>query len=99
MDKDNVVTFEVKVSIQNPGNVLRANMTANAEIVLEEHKNALLVPESAIIYDAGRNASVEIPAAGKPNGKEKIAIKTGISNGTRTEALNGLNEKQQVVLQ
>ena len=99
VDKDNVVTFEVKVSIHNPGNVLRANMTANAEIVLEEHKDALLVHESAVIYDAQRNASVEIPAAGKPNGKEKIAIKIGISNGSKTEVLNGLNEKQQVVLQ
>ena len=99
VDKDNVVTFEVKVSIHNPGNVLRANMTANAEIVLEDHKNVLLVPESAVIYDAQRNASIEIPTVGKPNGKEKVAIKTGISNGSRTEVLSGLNEKQQVVLQ
>ncbi len=99
VDKDNVVTFEVKVSILNPGNVLRANMTANAEIVLEDHKNVLLVPETAVIYDAQRNASIEIPSAGKPNGKEKVAIKTGISNGSRTEVLSGLNEKQQVVLQ
>jgi HlyD family secretion protein len=99
VDKDNVVTFEVKVSILNPGHVLRANMTANAEIVLEDHKNALLVPESAVVYDAQRNATVEIPAPGKATGKEKVAIKTGISNGSRTEVLDGLTEKQQVVLQ
>ena len=35
-EKDNVTTFEVKVSIDNPGNELKANMTANAEIILEE---------------------------------------------------------------
>ncbi len=70
VDKDNVVTFEVKVSINNPGGELRANMTANAEIVLEEHKGILLVPESAILYDAQRNASVEIPDLSKPKGRE-----------------------------
>ncbi|MBK9709193.1 MAG: efflux RND transporter periplasmic adaptor subunit [Acidobacteria bacterium] len=99
VDKDNVVTFEVKVSINNPGGELRANMTANAEIVLEEHKGILLVPESAILYDAQRNASVEIPDLSKPKGRDKITIKTGISNGTRTEVLQGLNEGQKVILQ
>ena len=99
VDKENVITFEVRVSINNPGGLLRANMTANAEIVLEDHKGVLLIPESAIIYDDKRNASVEIPAAGKEKGREKKAIKVGISNGTKTEVLSGLNEKEQVVLQ
>jgi HlyD family secretion protein len=99
VDKDNVVTFEVKVSINNPGNLLRANMTANAEIVLEEHKGALLVPESAVIYDKERNASVEIPAPGQPKGRERKPVKVGVSNGSRTEVLEGLSEKQQIILQ
>jgi len=99
VDKDNVVTFEVKVSINNPGNLLRANMTANAEIVLEEHKGALLVPESAVIYDKERNASVEIPAPSQPKGRERKPVKVGVSNGSRTEVLEGLSEKQQVILQ
>lgn len=99
VDKDNVVTFEVKVSINNPGNLLRANMTANAEIVLEEHKGALLVPESAVIYDNQRNASVEIPAPGQPKGRERKPVKVGVSNGSRTEVLEGLSEKQRIILQ
>lgn len=99
VDKDNVVTFEVKVSINNPGGELRANMTANAEIVLEEHKDVLLVPESAVIYDQQRNASVEFPSPINPKGKEKKPIKVGISNGTRTEVLDGLKEGEKVILQ
>jgi HlyD family secretion protein len=99
VDKDNVVTFEVKVSINNPGGELRANMTANAEIVLEEHKGVLLVPESAVIYDTQRNASIEFPAPGGPKGREKRPIKTGISNGTRTEVTEGLREGEKVILQ
>ncbi len=99
VDKENVVTFEVKVSIRNPGGELRANMTANAEIVLDEHLGTLLIPESAVIYDSKRNATVEVPAAGKPNGREKRSIKVGISNGTRTEVLSGLEQGDKVVLQ
>jgi HlyD family secretion protein len=99
VDKDNVITFEVKVSINNPGNLLRANMTANAEIVLEEHKGVLLLPESAVIYDNQRNASVEVPAPGRPKGRERKPIKAGVSNGSRTEVIEGLSEKQQVILQ
>ncbi|MGH8248176.1 MAG: efflux RND transporter periplasmic adaptor subunit, partial [Gammaproteobacteria bacterium] len=38
VEKDNVTTFEVRVSIENKTGELKANMTANAEIVLEEHK-------------------------------------------------------------
>src|SRR5205807_3325679 len=50
VEKDNVTTFEVHVSVINYGGELKAAMTANAEIILEEHKDVLVVPESALIY-------------------------------------------------
>src|SRR3989441_3558430 len=98
-EKDNVTTFEVRVSISNPGGELKANMSANAEILLEEKKNVLMIPEAALIYDKERKASVEIPDAKGDNGKKKFSVKLGISNGVKTEILEGLNEKQQVILQ
>jgi HlyD family secretion protein len=98
-EKDNVTTFEVRVSISNPGGELKANMSANAEILLEEKKNVLMIPEAALIYDKERKASVEIPDVKEDNGKKKLSVKLGISNGVKTEILEGLNEKQQVVLQ
>jgi HlyD family secretion protein len=98
-EKDNVTTFEVRVSISNPGGELKANMSANAEIVLEEKKNVLMVPEASLIYDKDRNASVELPDPKAENGRKKTPVKIGISNGVKTEIVSGLNEKQQVVLQ
>ena len=41
VEKDNVTTFEVRVSIDNPGGELKALITANAEILLDEHKGVL----------------------------------------------------------
>ena len=98
-EKDNVTTFEVRVSIDNPGGELKANMTANAEILLEEHKDVLTVPEAAIVYDKDKKASVDIYDPKAKEGKRKVAITAGISNGTKTEVLSGLKEGDQVVLQ
>lgn len=98
-DKDNVVSFEVKVSIDNAAGELLANMTANAEIILEQHRNTLIVPEAAVIYDNKRNASVDVVAPGSKTGKERRPIKVGVSNGTKTQVLSGLTEGQKVVLQ
>jgi HlyD family secretion protein len=99
VEKDNVVSFEVKVSIDNSSGELRANMSANAEIVLEEHKGTLTIPEKAVIYDAQRTASVDVPAPGTPSGKERRPVKIGVSNGTKTEIVQGLSEGQKVILQ
>jgi len=99
VEKDNVTTFEVRVSIDNPGGELKANMTANAEILLEEHKKVLTVPEQAVLYDKDRNASVEVPDPKTKTGRRKVEIKAGISNGTKTEVLAGLKENDKVILQ
>lgn len=99
VEKDNVTTFEVRVSINNPGGELKAEMTANAEIILEEHKNVLQIPEGAILYDKDKKASVEIPDPSAKDGKKKLAVNIGISNGAKTELLSGLKEGDQVVLQ
>ena len=99
VEKDNVTTFEVRVSINNPGGELKAEMTANAEILLDEHKNVLMIPEGAIMYDKDKKASVDIPEPKAKDGMKKVAVNIGISNGAKTEVLSGLKEGQEVVLQ
>jgi len=100
VEKDNVTTFEVRASINNPGGELKANMTANAEVILEEHPHVLQIPEGAIIYDKDKKASVEVPDPKGKDGKRKIPVKIGISNGAKTELLEStLKENDQVVLQ
>jgi HlyD family secretion protein len=99
VEKDNVTTFEVRVSIDNSKGELKSQMTANAEILLEEHKSILMVPEGALIYDKDRKASIEIPEPTAKDGKKKVDVTVGISNGSKTELLSGLKEGQQVILQ
>ena len=99
VEKDNVTTFEVRVSIDNPGGELKANMTANAEIILDEHKGVLQVPENAVNYDNQKNAFVEVPDKSQKEGTRKIPVTVGLSNGSVTEIVSGLKQGDQVVLQ
>lgn len=99
VEKDNVTTFEVRVSISNPGGELKSQMTANAEILLEEHKNVLQVPENAVVYDSQKKTYVNVPDKSKKEGTRKVQVEVGISNGSMTEILGGLKEGDAVVLQ
>ena len=77
---------------------LKTGMTANAEIVLEEHTKTLVIPEASIVYGESGATSVEVPDRSEESGKKKVAIKTGISNGVKTEVLEGLKEGDAVVV-
>jgi HlyD family secretion protein len=98
VEKDNVTNFEVRVSIDNPGKELKANMTANAEIVLEEHPNSLIVPEAAVSYDPQKNAFVDLADPGAKNGRRRVPVKLGVGNGTRIQVLEGIKEGDKIVL-
>ena len=98
IERDNVTTFEVEVSIDNPGRELKANMTANAEIILEELPGSLLIPEAAVVYDSARSASVDIADAGERTGRRRVPVKVGVGNGTRIQVIGGVKAGDKVVL-
>ncbi len=51
------------------------------------------------MYDNQKNASVEIPDKSQKEGKRKVSVKVGLSDGSKTEILSGLKEGDPVVLQ
>ena len=67
-------------------------------IVHEERANVLLVPEAAITYDAARKAAVDVYDPTQRNGRRRVPIKVGISNGTRTQVVEGLQAGDRIVL-
>jgi HlyD family secretion protein len=89
----------VRVSILNDLELLKVNMSANAEIILEEHQGVLVIPESALIYNEKRETFVEVPDAASATGRRLVPVKTGLSNGARTEVLAGLKQGERVILQ
>jgi HlyD family secretion protein len=99
VEKDNVTTFAVRVSIDNPTGEIKAMMTANAEILINEHKSVLAVPEQAISYDTQKHAFVNVPDPKMKDGMRKVSVAVGLANGTNTEITSGLKEGDKVVLQ
>ena len=98
VEKDNVTTFQVEVSIDNPGKELKANMSANAEVILEQFPDSLLIPEAAVVFDPQKNAFVDVVDPGAKNGRRRVAVKVGVGNGTRMQVLGGVKAGDRIVL-
>ncbi|MEJ2245436.1 MAG: efflux RND transporter periplasmic adaptor subunit [Acidobacteriota bacterium] len=99
VERNNVTSFEVRVSVDNPEGLLLANMSANAEIILEEHLNALTIPEGAVAFDMNKKTYVEVPDPASKTGRRRVDVDLGISTGIQAEILSGLKEEDQVILQ
>lgn len=91
--------FEVKGTLQaERGVTIRAGYSANAEIILEEAKGVLAVPESAVEFE-GKKAFVHVltsKADVMPQTFERRAITTGLSDGVNIEVKSGLKKGEQV---
>jgi len=96
-EKEDIINFEIRTVVSDQENRLRVGMSADAELILEEHENVLVVPEGAVIYEDGKTF-VNIQDDSIEEGMRKVEITKGISDGLRTEVLSGLEEGQVVVL-
>ncbi len=96
-EEEDIINFEIKAIVSDQENRLRVGMSADAELILEEHENVLVIPEGAVIYEDGKTF-VNIQDDSVEEGMRKVEITKGISDGLRTEVLSGLEEGQVVVL-
>jgi len=88
--------FDVEITLEPGANVvLRAGYSANADIVVREKTDVLLIPERLVAFSDGK-AMVEIPPTGEGEPVKK-EIKVGLSDGMNIEVAEGLAQKQQVV--
>jgi HlyD family secretion protein len=95
-DSNGIVTFEVRIILENPEKLLLANMTANSQIVLKEKKEVLLLSQGALVTERdARYAMVYDPNTGRAIRKE---IQTGISDGSQVEISGGLEKGQKVLI-
>jgi len=93
----NVVTFEVKIEVTaRDKGLLRPEMTANVEILIDERSDVLLAPTDAIYRRAGKSW-VTLQSDGGTKADREVAV--GISDGRRTEILSGLTAGDTVLVQ
>jgi len=74
---------------------VRLGMGANLRILTIDKKNILLVPNRAL-KNVGTRKAVHVVAPGEPR---DVIVEIGVTNGSETEILSGLNEGDQIRVQ
>jgi HlyD family secretion protein len=97
--KEGATLFDVEIELQKASAiVLRAGYSANADVIIREKKDVVIVPERVVTFeDGGKKAFVEIPGADPKQEPKRIEIKLGISDGMNAEVLSGLQKGSKVV--
>ena len=101
----NVVTYDVVVSVDNRDEALLPGMTAYVDVVVLQRRHVLLVPNAALRVHvpgatgagaaAGHGGTLYLLEDGKPR---RIAVKTGASDGQQTEILAGELREGSIVI-
>ncbi len=105
--ESNVVTYEVVISAPNPDLKLKPGLTANVTIYTLDKQGVLSVPTKALRFTPSTILSKDIKVV-DCEGEQKVwtrdgntfkahAVQVGISNGSLTEILGGIEEGAQVV--
>jgi RND family efflux transporter MFP subunit len=88
-----IVSYATTITLENPSAELKDGMSATAEVVVERRDNVLLIP-NRVIQGTLQNPFVDVLVNGD---KEQRQITLGLSDGTNTEVLSGLEEGEEVV--
>ena len=95
-------TYPITIRIDDTDG-LRPGMNANAEIVVAEANNALVVPNAAVIRGGYMLVSKKSPSAANavedmdaPEGYVYVKVETGVSDDSYTEIKSGLQEDDTV---
>jgi len=95
--KEGATLFDVEVELDPSKITLRAGYSANADVIIREKKDVLVIPERLVTFaDGGKKATVEVPGT-DPKSPKKVDIKTGISDGLNVEVVSGLTKGQKLV--
>lgn len=87
--REGTIEFEVRAALElQPGSFVRANYSANADIILERREHVLAINERLLQFDAGK-PFVEIQNAAQ--GYDKRPVELGLSDGVVVEIVRGLS--------
>jgi RND family efflux transporter MFP subunit len=86
-------TLRVEIDLPNPDGKLHPGLYAYATIVLDEHRDALTLPASAV----GRDGTKAFCMGVREGHAVRLPVEVGIGDGTRVEILSGLDGGEAVV--
>ena len=94
VEENGAIQFEIRAALElRPDVFVRANYSANADIVLDRREDVLSIQESWLQFD-GDQPYVEVETA--PQTFERRDVETGLSDGITIEILSGLTQEDKV---
>jgi len=107
----NVVTYDTIITVDNPERKLFPGMTAEVSILVASRKGVVTVPNTALRYTPpadvrfegeppaqyGRMQRLVYRPGSSPGTLRAVLVRTGVSDGRRTEIIEGLREGDEVV--
>src|SRR6266849_372435 len=87
-------SVKVRTEVPNPDGRLKPDMFANVQIITDQHRASISIPQSAVLKDGGK--TVVFVADG--NGYKKRVVIAGIQSNDRVEIRDGLNAGDKVVV-
>ena len=99
-NNNGITTYPVSVTVKDPKGLLPV-MNVNGKILLEESKNALVIPAASlmrgnVVYV--KDHSVKAAKGDVPAGFREVTVETGIMNDEQVEVTSGLSEGDEVYL-
>jgi HlyD family secretion protein len=97
--KEGATLFDVEIELEpNQKITLRAGYSANADVIIREKKDVLVLPERLVLFeDGGKKTFVELPGGDPKAEPKKKEIRTGVSDGLNIEIVSGLKKGDKVV--
>ena len=90
-------TYNVKISMANPGRVLRPGMIAEARIQQDSRTNALTIPANSVVRDADGATQVFVYSA-KDQKVYARRVTVGSAYGKEVEVTSGLTAAEMIVV-
>jgi HlyD family secretion protein len=94
VEEEGAIQFEIRAKLNlKKSHFIRSGYSANADIVLEKRDNVLAIPESLLQFEADK---VFVEVENGTQEFEKRYIEVGVSDGIRTEVVNGLSKDDKI---
>jgi len=87
-------TMRTEIDIPNPDHILLPGMYGNLTLNLETHKNAILIPATALVVEKDKRFVYKV----RGDKVEKIEIKTDIDDGIQVEVTQGLTGDEDIIV-
>ncbi len=97
-ERAGVMMFQIQLELENPEGKLYSGMSASARIIADVHRNVLILPESAFLFEKNKSFVFRVQKKGnKIVKKEKTEVQIGLDEEEKIEVLSGVKENDEVL--